>query len=174
MLRLIKTLQPQQLKWLVLSVLVVWLDQYSKILVVENFNLYDRVELLPIFNLTRAHNYGAAFSFLADAGGWQRYFFTAVALIASFVFTLWLMQTKPGQKTLPIALALVLGGAIGNVYDRVSLGYVVDFLDFHWGMRHFPAFNVADMAITIGAGFMLLDMFLEYRQESKASAEAGE
>ena len=164
----LQTLQAVQLKWLVLSLLVVVIDQYTKVKVSESFVLYERLELLPIFNLTLAHNYGAAFSFLADAGGWQRFFFTGVASVASIVFTVWLMQTKPVQRVLPIALALVLGGAIGNVVDRIAYGYVVDFLDFHWGMTHFPAFNVADMAITVGAGFMLLDMFLEYRQEAKA------
>ena len=146
------------LKWLWLSVVVVVLDQLTKWMAVGAFQLGERMEILPIFNLTMAHNYGAAFSFLADSGGWQRWFFTTIAVVVSTVLVVWLKRLPKTDWWIAVALALILGGAIGNLYDRITLGYVVDFLDFHWQNRHFPAFNVADSGITVGAAMMILDM----------------
>lgn len=148
------------LHWLWLSALVVVIDQITKYWVVAEFELYERLSVLPFFNLTLAHNEGAAFSFLAGAGGWQRWFFTAIALVVSVALVVWLKRLPKSDRLVAIALALILGGAIGNVYDRIMFGYVVDFLDFFWNGYHFPAFNVADSAITVGAGLMILDMFI--------------
>lgn len=155
-----KGLLPGQLIWLWLTGVVIALDQITKHMVVARFDLYERLEVMPFFNLTLAYNPGAAFSFLADAGGWQRWFFTAIALGASVVILIWLARLTAAEKLQGVALALILGGALGNFYDRLVLGHVVDFLDFYWGNSHFPAFNIADTAITIGAGLILLDMFL--------------
>jgi len=153
------------LSWLWLT--LVWLiaDQVSKHLVVSNFELFQSVNVLPFFNLTYVHNPGAAFSFLADQDGWQRWFFTAVAAIASIVFTVWLAKTPKAQTMLNIAFALMLSGALGNLIDRVLFGYVIDFLDFYVGNKHWPAFNVADSMIFIGAALMIIDSFKN--EESK-------
>jgi len=148
------------LSWLWLSTAVVILDQATKLWVVAVFEKYERLAVLPFFNLTLAHNEGAAFSFLAGAGGWQRWFFTAIAAVVSVVLIMWLRKLPKTDRLIAVALALILGGALGNLYDRVTLGYVVDFLDFYWQDYHFPAFNVADSAITVGAGLMILDMFI--------------
>lgn len=146
------------LKWLWVSLLIVIADQVTKQMVSEVFVMYERLSVTPFFNLTLAHNYGAAFSFLADQGGWQRYFFTGIAVVISVVLLVWLHQTPKNDRWVAISLALILGGAIGNVYDRVMLGYVVDFLDFYYQSYHFPAFNVADSAISIGAVMMAIDL----------------
>lgn len=151
---------PGQLVWLWLTAVVIVLDQITKHMAVERFSLYERLEVFPHFNLTLAYNSGAAFSFLADAGGWQRWFFTAVAVVASILILVWLARLTKAETLQGIALALILGGALGNFYDRLVLGHVVDFLDFYWGNYHFPAFNIADAAITIGAGLIILDMLL--------------
>ncbi len=156
---------PGQLGWFGSSGVVVGLDKITKHMVVARFDLYERLELMPFFNLTLAYNPGAAFSFLADAGGWQRWFFTAIALGASVLILIWLARLTAAEKLQGVALALILGGALGNFYDRLVLGHVVDFLDFYWGNSHFPAFNIADSAITIGAGLILLDMFLGARKK---------
>lgn len=153
-----------QLRWLWLTLLVILLDQLTKQLIVGHFELYERLEVLPIFNLTLAYNSGAAFSFLADAGGWQRWFFTAVALAAAVLILSWLVRLHADERLQGAALALILAGALGNLYDRVVLGHVVDFLDFHWGDYHFPAFNIADTAITLGAALIILDMLLGGRR----------
>ncbi|MCG8392421.1 MAG: signal peptidase II [Pseudomonadales bacterium] len=155
---------PGQLIWLWLTTVVIVLDQITKHMVVARFSLYERLEVFPHFNLTLAYNTGAAFSFLADAGGWQRWFFTAIAVGASIMILVWLTRLKATEKMQGAALALILGGALGNFYDRLVLGHVVDFLDFYWGDYHFPAFNIADTAITIGAGLILLDMLLGARK----------
>ncbi|HET8707838.1 MAG TPA: signal peptidase II [Pseudomonadales bacterium] len=139
------------LKWLSLSFLVIIADQASKFFVSSRLNLHEDIPVLPFFSITLAHNEGAAFSFLAAAGGWQRWFFTAIAVSVSAVLFFWLKRLESKEKWLACALTLILGGAIGNLYDRVSLGYVVDFLHFYWNNWHFPAFNVADSAITVGA-----------------------
>jgi signal peptidase II len=113
--------------------------------------------------LVRVHNHGAAFSFLAGAGGWQRWFFTGIGVFAA-IFMVWMLRSHPGQKLFSLAIALILGGAIGNVIDRLLHGYVVDFLDFYWGTWHFPAFNVADAGISVGAALLILDEILRVRR----------
>ena len=149
--------------WLWLSVAVVALDQASKFLVTRFFDLYERVEVLPVLDFTLLHNRGAAFSMLAGASGWQRWFFIALALAVSVALVTWIWRAPRGDKLLPFALSLVLGGAVGNLIDRVVHGYVVDFIHAHWGAAYFPAFNVADSAITVGAVLLLLDAFRERR-----------
>ena len=149
--------------WLWLSVAVVVLDQASKFLVTRFFELYERVEVLPVLDFTLLHNRGAAFSMLAGASGWQRWFFISLALAVSVALVVWIWRAPRGDKLLPFSLALILGGAIGNLIDRVVHGYVVDFIHAHWGAAYFPAFNVADSAITIGAVLLLLDAFRERR-----------
>lgn len=147
------------MRWLWLSALVVVIDQVTKTLASNLLNLYEAVPVLPGLNLTLMHNTGAAFSFLSEEGGWQRWFFAAIALVVSTLLVLWLRRLPPAQRWLHIAIALVIGGAIGNVWDRVVLGYVVDFIDVYAGRWHWPAFNVADSAITVGAVMLLRDAF---------------
>jgi signal peptidase II len=142
--------------WLGLALIILLADQFTKTLVVGYYQLGDSTRLTSFFNLVRAHNTGAAFSFLAGAGGWQRWFFTAIGAAAALVIT-WLLRQHAGQKLFAFAMACILGGAIGNVIDRVMYGYVVDFLDFHYARWHFPAFNVADSAISIGAVCLIWD-----------------
>ncbi len=143
--------------WLGISAIIIMLDQLSKILVVRLFTLGEELVLTSFFNLTLAYNKGAAFSFLANQGGWQRYFFTALGLGAAG-FIVYLMKKHAGQRLFCWALALIAGGAIGNVIDRLVYGHVIDFLDFHFTwMGHFPAFNVADSAITLGAILFIID-----------------
>ena len=144
------------LRWLWLSALVIALDQFTKRLVVDSLALHDAIPLTDFFNLVRAHNSGAAFSLLADQPGWQRLFFLAVGLVASGVIVHLLRKTQ-GRPLFCLALALILGGALGNVIDRAAYGYVVDFLDFYLGDWHWPAFNVADSGITVGAALLILD-----------------
>ncbi len=142
--------------WLGLALIILLADQFTKTLVVGYYQLGDSTRLTSFFNLVRAHNTGAAFSFLAGAGGWQRWFFTTIGIVAAIVIT-WLLRAHSGQKLFAFALACILGGAIGNVIDRVMYGYVVDFLDFYYGSWHFPAFNVADSAISLGAACLIWD-----------------
>ena len=153
------TLKNSGLSWLWLTLLWLIADQVTKQLVVSNFDLFQSVNVLPFFNLTYVHNPGAAFSFLADQDGWQRWFFTAIAAIASIVFGVWLAKTPKSHTLLNIAIALMLSGALGNLIDRVLFGYVIDFLDFYIGNKHWPAFNVADSMIFIGAALMIIDSF---------------
>lgn len=145
-------------KWLSISTVVLVVDLYTKHLTQQAFDLGDKLFVTSYFDLVRYHNEGAAFSFLADAGGWQKWFFTAVAAIAS-IFILYLLKKHHTEKLFSFGLALVLGGALGNLYDRVTLGYVVDFLSFHANGIYWPAFNVADSAICVGVGVLLLDSF---------------
>lgn len=147
------------LRWLWLTLVCLVLDQVTKHWVAGSFSLYESISVLPIFSITYVHNLGAAFSFLADQGGWQRWFFTAIAAIACIVFTVWLAKTPKSETLLSIAVALMLSGAMGNLIDRALFGYVIDFLDFHWSGNHFPAFNVADSMIFIGAVLMILESF---------------
>ena len=149
--------------WLWLSLVVIGLDQATKFLVTRFFELYERVEVLPVLDFTLLHNTGAAFSLLADAPGWQRWFFIGLAGAVSVLLTVWIWRTPRGEKLLPLALALILGGAVGNVIDRIVHGYVVDFIHAHWGDAYFPAFNIADSAITIGAALLIIDAFREKR-----------
>jgi signal peptidase II len=143
-------------KWLGLALLVIVLDRITKYIVQQTFALHESIEVTPFFNLVFVYNRGAAFSFLSDAGGWQRGLFIAIALTAS-VWIAWLLRKHAGQTLFCFALSLILGGAIGNVIDRVLFGAVVDFLDFHAGGYHWPAFNVADMGISCGAALLIWD-----------------
>ena len=146
-----------RLWWLMLLVLVA--DQVSKQVVIANMQLFDSIELLPFFNFTYVRNYGAAFSFLSDAGGWQRWFFTLIAVVISCVLAVWLARNNKAQLKLNLALSLVLAGAIGNLIDRSVYGYVIDFLHVYYQNWHYPAFNIADSAICIGAALLIWDSF---------------
>lgn len=148
-----------KMKWLWLAVLVIVLDLGTKAIATAMLTYGNPVPVMPSFNFTLLHNTGAAFSFLADAAGWQRWFFVTLALVVSVVLIGWLRKLKAHETWIAIAIVLILGGAIGNVYDRVVHGYVVDFLHFYWQDWHFPAFNLADTAITIGAAMMIIDAF---------------
>lgn len=149
--------QSTGIKWLWLSLIVITIDLLTKYWVVQNFQLYESISILPIFNLTYARNYGAAFSFLADHSGWQTYFFLGLAVVISFGLMVMLWRNQAVKKLENSAYALIIGGAIGNAIDRAYHGYVVDFLDFYWDIYHYPTFNVADIAIVCGAGLMILD-----------------
>ena len=143
--------------WLGIAAIIILLDQLTKITITKLFRYGEEMFVTSYFNLVLAYNKGAAFSFLSDQGGWQRYFFTGIG-IAAAAYIVWLLRKHSGQRLFCWALALILGGAIGNVIDRLMYGHVVDFLDFHWrGLGHFPAFNVADSAITVGAVLFVLD-----------------
>ncbi len=148
--------------WLWLSFFVVLLDQATKALVVTTIKMKANIALLPILDIVYLENEGAAFSLLHDAGGWQRWFFIGLALIVSLMLMAWLRKLRGSEQiVLAIGLSLVLGGALGNVIDRVWHSYVIDFIYFHWKDWYFPAFNIADSAITIGAGCLLVDAFYE-------------
>ena len=146
--------------WYLIALIVLVLDQLTKTWVIAEFYLGQREIITSFFNLVHVHNYGAAFSFLSDAGGWQRWFFAALSAVVSAVIVVWISRLPKTRWIESLALALILGGALGNLYDRLVLGYVVDFLDFHWSGSHFPAFNVADSGITMGAILLILDMFI--------------
>jgi signal peptidase II len=147
------------LKWLWLSFLSLVLDQWSKNIVDSTMQLYQSIPIIPYFNLTYVHNTGAAFSFLSQAGGWQRWFFAALALAVSVGITIWLARLNKQETLLAVALALVLGGAVGNLTDRLMYGYVIDFLDVYYQDWHWPAFNIADSAITLGVILLLAESF---------------
>ncbi|MFM9998474.1 MAG: signal peptidase II [Burkholderiaceae bacterium] len=151
------------LPWLALALIILIADQFSKVLVIGYFQLGEGRLVTGFFNLIRVHNEGAAFSFLADASGWQRWFFTAIGLGAA-LFIVWMLRSHPGQRLFSFALASILGGAIGNVIDRLAYGHVVDFLQFHYAGWYFPAFNVADSAISVGAASLILDELLRVRR----------
>ena len=158
------------LLWLGIALVVLLADQFTKLLIVGSFALGDSQTVTSFFNLVRVHNSGAAFSFLSTASGWQRWFFTGIGVVATF-FILWLLRSHPTQKLFCFALALVLGGAVGNVIDRIAYGHVVDFLDFHgdwlspvFYQGHFPAFNIADSAISVGAVCLILDELIRVRK----------
>jgi signal peptidase II len=151
--------------WYSLALFIIVLDQVTKGMA-EQYLEYGRpVVLTSWFNLTLQYNPGAAFSFLSDAGGWQRYFFSTIAVVISTILAVWLYRLPATQRLLPLSLALILGGAIGNLWDRVVLGHVVDFISVHYGGYYFPAFNIADSAITVGAALMILDSLLAPRQD---------
>lgn len=147
------------LKWLWLSLLALLLDQASKLIIDSSMQLYQSIPVIPFFNLTYVHNTGAAFSFLSEAGGWQRWFFAGLALVISVVIAVWLSRLQQHETLLAVALSLILGGAVGNLIDRLVYGYVIDFLDVYYGTRHWPAFNIADSAITLGVILMLIESF---------------
>ena len=150
--------------WLAWAVVLVVVDQITKTLILNHYQLGDSTFITSFFNIVRAHTTGAAFSFLSDAGGWQRWLFTGIG-VAATIFIVWQLRAHPGQKLFGFALSSILGGAVGNVVDRLMHGYVVDFLDFHVSGWHFPAFNVADSAITLGAACLILDELLRVRRE---------
>jgi signal peptidase II len=153
--------------WLLLSVFVVLADQVTKTYIARHFLEFEFTRIFAVLDVTRMHNVGAAFSFLASASGWQRWVFIGLAVVVSICITIWLLRLPRGAPALLAAgLALVLGGALGNVIDRIRLGYVIDFIHFHWDRAYFPAFNVADSAITVGAACLLLDALLQARRKN--------
>jgi signal peptidase II len=156
--------------WLLLSALVVLADQLSKSYITSHYGEFEFTTVLPILDITRMHNVGAAFSFLATASGWQRWLFITLAVTVSIGIVVWLYRMPRSHGLLACGLALVLGGAIGNVIDRIRLGAVVDFIHFHWDRAYFPAFNIADSAITVGAACLILDAMLEPKR-ARAKAE---
>lgn len=158
------------LKWLWLTGLVIILDVITKAMASENLLLHQPVNIFPGFNFTLMHNTGAAFSFLSEASGWQRWFFSIVAIVVSAAIVVWLARLQKGQAWLAIGLTMILGGALGNVWDRLSLGYVIDFIDVYVGSAHWPAFNIADSAITVGAGILIYDSFRS-RKAQQSSVE---
>ena len=148
------------LKWLFLSLVVVVVDQLTKLWIDSNLLLHSRMPVIDgLFDLTLAYNPGAAFSFLADAGGWQRWFFTILASVVTLVLILWLKRLPAHEKINAVALALIIGGAVGNLIDRIAHGHVIDFLLFYYQQWFFPAFNVSDSAISIGVVLILLSLF---------------
>jgi signal peptidase II len=156
--------------WLALAAIVLLADVFTKVLILQYYQLGDSTFVTGFFNVVRVHNTGAAFSFLAGAGGWQRWFFTAIG-VAAAIFIIWMLRSHSGQKLFSFALACILGGAVGNVIDRVVHGYVIDWLDFHWNFLsglfhggHFPAFNIADAGISVGAVALILDEILRVRR----------
>jgi signal peptidase II len=150
--------------WLGLSLAIFLADQFTKVLILGYYQLGDSTYVTGFFNVVRAHNTGAAFSFLAAASGWQRWLFIGIG-IAAAIFIVWMLRSHAGQKLFSFALACILGGALGNVIDRVVHGYVVDFIQLHWDSRYyFPAFNVADSAITVGAACLILDELRRVRR----------
>jgi signal peptidase II len=165
-----KNTSPSMLLWLGIALVVLLADQFTKLLIVGSFQLGDSQTVTSFFNLVRVHNSGAAFSFFSSASGWQRWFFTGIGVVATG-FILYMLRSHPTQKLFCFALALVLGGAVGNVIDRIAYGHVVDFLDFHWDWLsplffegHFPAFNIADSAISVGAVALIVDELIRVRR----------
>ncbi|GAP74853.1 signal peptidase II [Pseudoalteromonas sp. Cnat2-41] len=154
--------------WLTLSALVLVLDWGTKTWVVSAMSLRESIDVLPFFNITYVHNYGAAFSFLSDAGGWQRWFLSAIAVTISVLLVWWLKRLPATNKLLGSAYALVLAGALGNLYDRLHYGYVIDFIHVYYQDWHYPAFNIADCAICIGAALLLFDAFKSSSKEEQA------
>lgn len=146
-----------KLLWLGLSLIIIIIDQLTKMWAVKALSYGNPIEVLPFVNFTLLHNTGAAFSFLADAGGWQRWLFMGLAIVISIGLVIWLLRLSVQQLGLIIALALILGGALGNLIDRVIYGYVIDFIDVYYHAWHWPAFNIADSAITIGVIILLID-----------------
>lgn len=157
------------LKWLGLGALVIALDQISKLWISSSFAYGESYTVTDFFNLVLAHNAGASFSMLSDAGGWQRWLFSGIAIAAS-VWIIWLLRKHQHQKLFCIALVFILGGALGNLIDRLAYGYVIDFIDFHWNLHHFAAFNVADSSINIGAALLLWDSFKNKPEKKDGSA----
>jgi signal peptidase II len=149
--------------WLGISLVIILLDQLTKTIIARSFELGDVRTITPFFDIVRAHNTGAAFSFLAGAGGWQRWFFIGLGTAAA-IFIVWMLSRHGGQRLFAWALTLILGGAVGNVVDRILHGHVIDFIQVHWGRSYFPAFNVADSAISVGAVLLILDELLRVRR----------
>jgi signal peptidase II len=163
--------EPNGWRWLPLTLGIIVLDQFTKELILNRLVPHESIPVLPVLDITLMYNTGAAFSFLAGADGWQRWVFLALALGVGAAIVVWLRKLKArSQWVLACGLALILGGALGNAIDRVKLGHVVDFIHAHWNAAYFPAFNVADSAITVGAGLLLLDAFFEGRRKKRADA----
>ena len=167
---------PRVWPWLAWALLLLVLDQRTKALILQQYQLGDATPITGFFNIVRAHNTGAAFSFLAGADGWQRWLFVGIGVVVGG-FIVWQLLRHPGQRLFAFALSSILGGAVGNVIDRLQHGYVVDFLDFHWPFLagifyrgHFPAFNLADSAITVGAACLILDEVLRSRRQPTSPA----
>ena len=155
------------LKWIWIAVVVVILDQLTKYIASTSLEMYQPIAVMPMFNWTLMHNPGAAFSFLANESGWQRWFFAVIAVVVSIVIVLWIKRLEQHEKWQAIALALILGGAVGNVIDRIYLGYVVDFIQVYYQQWYWPAFNIADSAISIGVAMIIIDSIRAYRTEQK-------
>jgi signal peptidase II len=151
--------------WLRLSAVVIILDQWSKWLIVRHVDLFQTRMVLPVFDITHTHNRGVAFSFFNSGADWPRWFFSVLAIVVSTVLTVWLKRLPATARLLPAAIGLIVGGALGNLIDRLRHGYVIDFIQVHWQLHYFPVFNVADSAITIGACLLLLDSYLSSRRE---------
>ncbi len=162
--------EPNGWRWLPLALGVIVLDQFTKALIMRHFQLYEGIVVLPVLDLMRLHNTGAAFSFLDRASGWQRWFFAALAVGVGTAIVIWLGKLKARRQwLLSCSLALILGGALGNVIDRLRYGHVVDFIRAHWNEHYFPAFNVADSCISVGAALLLLDAWLEHRRGKRVT-----
>ncbi|GEA61656.1 lipoprotein signal peptidase [Vibrio comitans NBRC 102076] len=161
------------LRWLWLAALIFVADIAIKLVVMDTmgYGWANRIEVLPFFNLLYVHNYGAAFSFLGDQGGWQRWLFTGIAIAVCGMLMFWMRKLPQTEKWNNIAYSLIIGGALGNVFDRIVHGFVVDYLDFFVGTYHWPAFNLADSAICIGAGMVILDGFISGKRDSENSTE---
>lgn len=155
------------LKWIWIAVVVVIMDQLTKYIASTSLEMYQPIAVMPMFNWTLMHNPGAAFSFLANESGWQRWFFAVIAVVVSIVIVLWIKRLEQHEKWQAIALALILGGAVGNVIDRIYLGYVVDFIQVYYQQWYWPAFNIADSAISIGVAMIIIDSIRAYRTEQK-------
>ena len=160
--------QKSGLSFLWLSAVAFLLDLLTKYIVVQKFDLYESVNVLPVFNLTYVRNYGAAFSFLADHDGWQKYFFILLAIGISLMLAYFMKKNRANQTLQNAAYALIIGGALANMVDRAYNGFVVDFFDFYWDIYHYPVFNVADIAICIGAGLLALDAFKDDKNKQKS------
>lgn len=155
-----------------IAALVVFFDQITKVWVDRSLQLYEQIPVTPMFNITLAYNRGAAFSFLSDAGGWQRWFFIGISVVVSVCLTVWLYRMKPNEKWLALAIALILGGAIGNnLIDRVIYGHVVDFIQVYYDTWYFPSFNIADSAITVGTVLLLILTFFEKDEQAKSESK---
>ena len=155
------------LKWIWLAVVVIVLDQLTKYIASTSLEMHQAIAVMPMFNWTLMHNPGAAFSFLANEDGWQRWFFATIAIVVSVVIFLWIKKLEQHEKWQAIALALILGGAVGNVIDRIWLGYVVDFIQIYYQQWYWPAFNIADSAISIGVVMIIIDSIRQHRAERK-------
>ncbi len=159
-------------RWFALSLIIILLDQLSKYIAVDIIPLYESIEVLPFFNWTLLYNEGAAFSFLSDQGGWQRWFFIILSTIVTTVLAIWLFRLKDDEQSIALSLSLIIGGAIGNLIDRVLLGHVVDFIHLHYQEYYWPAFNVADSAITVGVVIMIVDsLFFAQKREDQREEE---
>ena len=161
------------LRWLWLSLVVIILDQFSKQLVESSFMVFETLPVIPFLNLTLAYNEGAAFSFLADQSGWQRWFFVLLATAVTGVLVVWLGRLQPADRLVALALALIIGGAMGNLIDRLLFGHVIDFIDAYYGDWHWPAFNLADSAIVCGVALIFADGLFQPRSKGNKEAGAG-